>query len=130
MSSKWSSSPDSITLTHDLTVDDKPVKMTITGRIVDKSLVLDVSCSAPVIKLLDNTGWLPAMRANSVVTSYYSGQVKYLPHENIFVNAFLDWTASSASALYSIRAGYYQLKDGSRNLLKERVIYTAAWHPS
>lgn len=130
LSSKWSSSPDSITLTHDLTVDDKPVKMTITGRIVDKSLVLDVSCSAPVIKLLDNTGWLPAMRANSVVTPYYSGQVKYLPHENIFVNAFLDWTASSASALDSIRAGYSQLTDGSRNLLKERVIYTAAWHPS
>ena len=44
-----------------------------------------------------------------------------------FTNAFLDWTSSNASSHEGLHAEYGPKTDGTRNLLKERIIYTAAW---
>ena len=38
------------------------------------------------------------MRRRQVAVPYYTGAVYYLPQENLFVNAILDWTASAASS--------------------------------
>ena len=52
----------------------------------------------------------------------------YLPQEGLFVNALLDWTASAASSHNGTKATYNALTDGTRVLLNERVLFTAAWH--
>jgi hypothetical protein len=59
---------------------------------------------------------------------YYSGQVEYLPAEDLFVNSFLDWTVSQAGRHEQNRAHYVPLTDGRRNLLRERAVFSAAWH--
>jgi hypothetical protein len=68
------------------------------------------------------------MRRKHISTPYYSGQVFYLPVENLFANAYLDWTDSHATVQDCSRATYNALTDGSYNLLKERAVFTAAWH--
>lgn len=128
LDSIWIPKADSIASVRDVDVGETSAIVTVSARLVGKSLVLDVTCSQPVVKLLDAGGWLPALRRIPVTAPYYSGQVSYLPSENLFVNAFLDWTASNASSHDGVRANYGALTDGSRNPLKERVIYTAAWH--
>ena len=100
----------------------------VEGRLIGKSLVFDLTCDKPLIKRIDTGGWLPGMRRVPVTVPYYSGQVSYLPTENMFVNAFLDWTWSNASALEGSRAVYNPLTDSSRNTLKERIIYSASWN--
>ena len=59
---------------------------------------------------------------------YYTGAVYYLSRENLFVNAMLDWTASAASSHGGTRANYDLRTDGTRNPLRERAIFSAAWH--
>ena len=128
LDSIWVPKPDSIACVRDVEIGGEPAVVTVTGRIVGKSLVLDVACGKPVVKSFDAGSWLPALRRVPVPAPYYSGQVSYLPTENLFVNAFLDWTCSNASLHDGVRANYGALTDGSRNTLKERVVYTAAWH--
>lgn len=125
---RWVRGADSVALEREFEVGGEPAVVSVAARIVGKSLVFDVACSRPVIAWFDAGGWLPAMRRIAVPAPYYSGQVNYLPAENLFVNAFLDWTASGASSLDGARAIYGPLTDGSRNSLRERAIYTAAWH--
>ncbi len=100
----------------------------VMGHLVGKSLVLDVKCDRPVLTMFDAGGWGPALRRQQGAVPYYSGQIFYLPAENLFVNAFLDWTASSASWHENTQAHYGALTDGRRLDLEERVVYTAAWH--
>ena len=128
LDSIWVPRAGSIASVRDVEIDGTSAIVTVTARIIGKSLVLDMRCDKPVVKYLDAGGWLPALRRIPVTAPYYSGQVSYLPSENLFVNAFLDWTASNASSHDGVRANYGALTDGSRNPLKERVIYTAAWH--
>ena len=59
---------------------------------------------------------------------YYPGAVYYLPQEGLFVNALLDWTASAATSHSGTKASYDALTDGTRVPLRERAIFTAAWH--
>ncbi|MBV9471233.1 MAG: hypothetical protein JOZ57_18490 [Abitibacteriaceae bacterium] len=77
---------------------------------------------------LEAGSWGPVLRRLQVPVPYYSGQVNYLPHENLFTNASLDWTASAASSQEGTRAPYNALTDGTRNRLQERIVYAAAWH--
>jgi hypothetical protein len=128
LDSVWIPRPGSITCVRDVEFGETSAILVVTARLAGKSLVLDVSCSQPKVKLLDAGGWVPMLRRIAVAAPYYSGQVSYLPSENLFVNAFLDWTASKASSLDGVRANYGALTDGTRNPLKERVVYTAAWH--
>ncbi len=125
---QWLRGSDSITLVREFEVGGEPVTVAVVARVAGKSLVFDVACSGPVVKSFDAGRWLPAMRRVTVPAPYYSGQVSYLPAENLFVNAFLDWTASSASSLDGARAVYKPLTDGSHAMLRERAVYTAAWH--
>lgn len=129
MKSRWSNvALDSIACEQTYRVGDNVAVLTITGRILEKSLVFDVECGKPVISFVDLGGWGPAMRRKQIPIPYYTGLIHYLPAENMFANTFLDWTSSSATVHDGSRAVYSSLTDGSRNSLKERVIYTAAWH--
>ncbi len=100
----------------------------VTGKLIGKSLVLYVTCDKPWLRSLDAGGWGPTMRRRPVVAPYYSGQVHYLPKENLFVNAFLDWTHSAASSHEGTRARYDARTDKSRVALRERAVFSAAWH--
>ena len=98
------------------------------AKLEGKSLVLDLNCDVPQITSFNAGRWGPVLHRRAIPVPYYSGQVFYLAAENLFVNAFLDWTHSSASALDNGRADYGACTDGSRNLLHERVVFSAAWH--
>ncbi|MHB1458254.1 MAG: DUF5696 domain-containing protein, partial [Armatimonadota bacterium] len=127
--SRWSKiSQDSVTCEQTYEIGDTKAVLSITGRIQEKSLVFDVECNKPVISFVDMGSWGPVIRRKQIPVPYYTGQIYYLPSDNLFVNTFLDWTASSATVQDASRASYLPLTDGSRNLLKERVVYTAAWH--
>jgi hypothetical protein len=124
----WQQGPNSLRLMRPYQINGETVTLSVTGHLVGKSLVLDVDCDKPVIRTMDAGGWGPVLRRRQVTTPYYSGQVYYLAHEDLFVNAFLDWTTSNASAHENTRASYGALTDGSRNPLRERIVYSAAWH--
>lgn len=109
-------------------VNGQAVKVHNRARLEGKSLVMDLRCDAPQIVALETGHWGPLMYRRPVPVPYYSGQVFYLPAEDLFVNAFLDWTVSAASADDGTRAEYGACTDGRWNPLHERVIFTAAWH--
>ncbi|MCC6728119.1 MAG: hypothetical protein IT208_02145 [Chthonomonadales bacterium] len=119
---------DSITLEREYDLGGRHAVLTARARLVGKSLVLDVRCSVPLVSRFDAGGWGPVVRRRQVTVPYYSGQVHYLPREGLFVSAFLDWTASSASSHDGTAATYGALTDGSRSSLRERLVYSAAWH--
>jgi len=93
-----------------------------------KSLVFDITCDRPVLNGLRGGEWGPAMRRRQINLPYYSNPVWYLAQENLFVGAFLDWTNSQAFSQDGTHAMYEPRTDGTRNLLHERLIFTAAWH--
>ena len=112
--------------TYDL--NGRPATLQITAHLHGKSLVLELTGDAPCVASLDPGRWGPVMHRRAIPTPYYSGQVFYLQAQDLFVNEFLDWTQSSASEHDGVRADYRPRTDGSRNLLSERVVFTAAWH--
>jgi hypothetical protein len=128
LESRWEDAADGIAGVRTFKVGDATATVRLAGRMLGKSLVLDVSCDRPLVKTLEAGAWGPVMRRRRIPVLYYSGQVDYLPAENLFTGVFLDWTASSASSHDGSRAHYGALTDGSRNALKERAVFTAAWH--
>jgi len=100
----------------------------ITGEMIGKSLVLTVTCDSPKVTAFDAGVWGPALRRKPVTTPYYTGNVWFLPREGLFVNEILDWTVSAAASQDGNTAHYEPLADGTRILLRERAIFTAAWH--
>lgn len=102
--------------------------VTTVGQLVGKSLVLSITCDQPLVETFDGGGWGPVLRRRRVTVPYLPAPAYYLPHENLFVSAFLDWTASGAASHHGTRAYYQPLTDGSRNPLRERLIFSAAWH--
>ncbi len=98
------------------------------AKLIGKSLVLEVSCDLPEIAALDAGRWGPVLHRRPVPVPYYSGQIFYLEKEHLFVNAFLDWTKSSASYHENATAVYGARTDGARVPLRERVVFCAAWH--
>lgn len=121
-------SGSSITLARTFTVGGQTATLTVTAHLAGKSLVLDVACDKPVIRALDGGGWGPTLRRKALGVPYYSNPVTYLPRENLFTGALLDWTRSAASGQSGTRAAYDARTDGTRRALKETLVYTAAWH--
>jgi hypothetical protein len=121
--SRWTGEGSSQVLERDVSVGGRPATLRVKGRIQGKSLVLEVACDQPVVARFDAGGWGPTLRRRLVPVPYLSGvEVNYLPHEDLFVAAQLDWTASAATRHENTRATYQTLTDGTRNPLKERVV--------
>lgn len=100
----------------------------VTGQMMGKTLALSVTCDQPLVSALDMGVWGPVVRRRQVVTPFYTGAIYYLPQENLFVNGLLDWTASGATSHNGTKASYAALTDGTRTPLRERALFTAAWH--
>ena len=115
-------------LTRTYAIGGVPATLTVAASLREKSLVLDVACDQPLLRALDGDGWGPVARRRSVGLPYYSAPILFLAGENLFAGAFLDWTASGASSHAGTRATYDPRTDGTRNALRERLVYTAAWH--
>jgi hypothetical protein len=126
--SGWTRTNAGYTLWRTFKVGSNSATVRITGEMVGKSLALAMTCDQPRITALDIGGWGPVARQRQVVVPYYTGSVYYLPQENLFVNALLDWTASAATSHSGARANYGARTDGTRAPLRERAIFTAAWH--
>ncbi len=122
------SGADGATLTRTYQVAGQTATLTITGRMQGKSLVFDIACDRPFLSGLRGGDWGPTMRRRQIALPYYSNSVWFLTRENLFAGAFLDWTTSRASSLDGTHAAYDARTDGTRNLLRERLVYTAAWH--
>ncbi len=98
------------------------------ARLSGKSLVLEVSCDVPEIAAFDAGRWGPVLHRRPVTVPYYSGQIFYLEHEQLFASTYLDWTKSSASYHENATAAYEERTDGTRVPLHEIVVFSAAWH--
>lgn len=125
---QWSQNSNGVTCIRRYRIGNQTTTLRIEASIHHKSLVLSLQCDRGVIRALEAGGWGPVLRRSQVVTPYYSGQVFYFPAENLFVNAILDWTDSHATAHDGLRAVYNPMTDGTRNPLRERIVFTAAWH--
>ncbi len=109
-------------------VNGQSASVRISAHLSGKSLVLEASCDLPQLASLDAGRFGPVLRRRAVAVPYYSGQVFYLAKENLFAHSFFDWTTSSASSFENTRALYGTRTDGTRALLKERMVFCAAWH--
>lgn len=105
-----------------------PATLNVTARLEQKNLILDIACDKPWIGEFSPGNWGPVAIRRKIPMPYYGHPVEYLPAENLFVSRFPDWTASQATSFRDERAYYGALTDGSRNKLRERVIFSAAWH--
>jgi hypothetical protein len=117
-----------VLLVRSLDVGGTAAQVRIKGSISGKSLSLLVTCDDPLVRVLDAGVWGPVLRRRRLSVPYYTGSAYLLEKENIFAGAFLDWTESAASRHDGTKATYDALTDGSRNRLRERAVFTAAWH--
>lgn len=124
----WQTTNNGVVLVRTFQVGATTAVVRIAGQLVSKSLALTVTCDQPKVQSFNAGVWGPTVRRVQSVTPFYPGQVYFLPQENLFVNAFLDWTASAASSHSQTKANYGALTDGTRNRLAERAIFAAAWH--
>ena len=115
-------------LTRTYLVAGRTATVTVKGRMLGKSLVFDIACDKPLLSGLRGGDWGPTMRRRQIALPYYSNSVWFLTRENLFAGSFLDWTDSQASSQDGTRATYDARTDGTRGLLHERLVYTAAWH--
>ena len=125
---RWEATADGPVLIRTFQVGDRTTIVRIKGSLIGKSLVLDVQADQPLATLLDSGTWGPTVRRRTIPVPYFSGQVHYLPNEGLFVTAVDDWTVSAATTLDGSRASYMALTDGRRNSLRERIVFSAAWH--
>ena len=126
-SSRLEATPNGATCISTYDLNGKTATLRCAAKLVGKSLVLEISCDTPNISALNIGRWGPVLHRRAVTVPYYSGQIYFLEHENLFANAFLDWTASMASSHDGNVANYNARTDGTRVLLHERAIFTAAW---
>lgn len=124
----WSSTNSEATLWRTFALSSTTATVRVRGQLLGKTLALTVNCDQPVVTAFDAGTWGPVVRRRQVAVPYYSGAVQYLPQENLFADALLDWTASAATFHNGTKATYNRLTDGTRGLLNERVLFTAAWH--
>ncbi len=96
---------------------DQQATLTITARLVGKSMVLEVACDQPWIGQLEAGRWGPVAHQRRLSVPFYPGPIELLPRQNLFVSLLVDWTASSASRLTEAGAVYQPLTDGARNVL-------------
>jgi hypothetical protein len=126
--SGWIATNSGYTLWRTFRVGLSTATVRISGQMTGKTLGLTITCDQPRVTSLDAGVWGPVVRRRQVVVPYYTGSVNYLPQSGLFVNAVLDWTKSSASSHSGTKASYEALTDGSRVPLRERILFTAAWH--
>jgi len=126
--SHWETVPDGAACVSTYEVGGHPATLRCTATLSGKSLVLDVRGDEPQVTAFQAGRWGPVLHRQPVTVPYYSGQIFYLGAEHLFVNTFLDWTKSAASALDNNRAIYGARIDGNRVPLHERVVFSAAWH--
>jgi len=126
--SRWERVGDGAACASEYSVAGHTVVLMVTARLMGKSLVLDVTCDSPVARALDPGAWGPVARRRMIPTPYCSVQVSYMRDEGLFTSCFLDWTTSNASRHDGNIARYGPLTDSTLNLLRDRVVYTAAWH--
>lgn len=127
-SNSWVLTSEGIALVRRFDVGGTAATVRVAGRLAGKSLVLTVTADQPEVSRFDPGRWGPTVHRQSMAVPYYSGPVEYLPRENLFVNRYLDWTVSDASAHGDGVADYLPRTDGTRSRLEERVVFTAAWH--
>jgi Family of unknown function (DUF5696) len=123
---RWEETGDAPVLIRTFQVGAQRVTVRTRGKLVGKSLVLDVEADLPLATLLDSGTWGPTIRRKAIPVPFFSGQVHYLPAEGLFIAGMYDWTASAATSLDGSRASYLALTDGRRNLLRERAVFSAA----
>ncbi|MGD0816291.1 MAG: DUF5696 domain-containing protein [Verrucomicrobiota bacterium] len=128
VASDWVQTNQGCTLWRTFNVGSTSATVRITGQMVGKSLVLALTCDQPRVTAFDPGAWGPVVRRRNVVVPYYPGVVHYLPQEGLFVGALLDWTDSAATSYSGTKASYDALTDGTRVPLRERAVFTAAWH--
>ena len=126
--SRLESATDGVACVSTYEVNGNTATLRASAKLSGKSLVMQLSCDRPEIAAIDAGRWGPVLHRRSIPVPYYSGRVFYLEQEDLFVNAFLDWTESAASDHENVRADYGARTDGTRNLLRESVVFTAAWH--
>jgi hypothetical protein len=126
--SGWLQTNVGYTLWRTFNVGSTTATVRITGQLVGKSLALAVTCDKPWVTALDAGAWGPVVRRRPVVVPYYPGSAYYFTQEGLFVNALLDWTASAATSQTGTKASYSALTDGTLVPLRERALFTAAWH--
>jgi hypothetical protein len=128
LAAAWQPSSGAPAFVRKYRVDGKDASVRVAAHLAGKSLVLDVSSDTPGILQLDAGGWGPSLRRTPIPVPYCPSRVLYLPAAGLFVNAILDWTASNATYIDDMHAHYDALTDGSRNRLRERIVFTAARH--
>ena len=128
VASGWVQTNLGYTLWRTYTVGSTSATVRVTGQLLGKSLALAVTCDQPLATALDIGAWGPVVRRRQLPLPYYPGAAYSFVQEGLFVNALLDWTGSAASSLNGSKASYDALTDGTRVLLRERAIFTAAWH--
>jgi hypothetical protein len=126
--SGWLQTNMGYTLWRTFNVGSTTATARITGQLVGKSLALAVTCDKPWVTAFDVGAWGPVVRRRPVVAPYYPGTAYYFTQEGLFVNALLDWTASAATSQTGNKASYGALTDGTLVPLRERALFTAAWH--
>lgn len=128
LASSWVRTDTGCTLVRTFTVGGQTATLKVEGQLVGKTLALTLTCDQPRVSALEIGAWGPVVRRTQVPVPYFPGAVHYLAQEGLFVNAMFDWTASSATSHNSGRAAYEARTDATRAPLRERVLYTAAWH--
>ncbi len=128
VASGWLQTNQGCTLWRTFNVGSTTATVRITGQMVGKSLVLALTCDQPRVTAFDAGAWGPVVRRRQIVVPYYPGAVHYLPQEGLFVGTLLDWTGSAATSYSGTKASYDALTDGTRVPLRERAVFTAAWH--
>ena len=108
-------------------VNADTVTLELVASLIGKALAIEVSSSAPLAEALYGGAWGPVMRRTEISVPYY-GTVLYARQEGLFLNTYLDWTASNASAHAGMLATYGALTDGSRQPLRETLVFAPAWH--
>lgn len=109
-------------------VSGKAATVVTSATIQGKSLVLKVSCPAPVAGSVQMGGWGPVLRRRRISMPYLPQSVDYLPSIGIFAGAFLDWTKSGATSHDGTTATYGTLTNGTRRPVSETAVYTPAWN--
>ncbi len=124
----WQTTNNGVVLQRTFSIGATTAVVRVHGRISGKSLSFTTTCDQPRVTAFDGGMWGPAVRRQQVTTPFYSGQVFFLPQENLFINAFLDHTASSATSISANKATYSARTDATRVKLSERVIFSVGWH--
>ena len=126
--SGWLQTNLAYTLWRTFNVGGTTATVRITGQLLGKSLALAVTCDKPWVTALDIGSWGPVVRRRQVVVPYYPGAAYFFNQEGLFVNSLLDWTASAATYQTGTKASYSTLTEGTLVPLRERALFTAAWH--